>query len=251
MIVRKLIHKLGRLNTVIIITLLSVFISLAITFAVIYLVKPDINMTVTLVLSSVIPLLVAPLCSWPTMGLLFKIHRLEQEMRLLATYDFLTGLLNRRAFFHDAENYISLSKREKMTFSVLGIDLDKFKSINDKYGHPAGDEVLKAFAELIRTNFRKSDLLGRIGGEEFSIMLPNTTQSGAYEICKQLHNAIRECTVLYNDTPIKFTVSIGLVTYSPVSSTNIETILQQADEALYQAKEKGRNCTVIFGDTDI
>lgn len=250
---RHQIRKLGHLNTVIIITLLSIAFSVAFTRAVIFLTEAEadkgLSNGMSMFIAIAIPLLVTPMVSWALIGLILKIDRLEEEMRSLARIDFLTGLLSRQAFFNDFKSYITLSMREPIVFSVLVIDLDKFKDINDKYGHPAGDEILKDFSTRINTTIRKSDLVGRIGGEEFAIMLPDTTVDKAYQLSERLHSVIRESSVIYEDSPIKYTVSIGLVSSSSFASEKIEcieNILKQADKALYQAKEKGRNCTAIF-----
>jgi len=241
---RQLIQKLGRINTIIIITVFSVLASVFITFLVYYLKQNYLGYSISII----VPLIVAPLASWPLMTLLMKIDNLEKEMRALATFDSLTGLLGRRAFFHDAKSFIDFAEREQITFSVIALDIDKFKNINDSYGHAAGDDVLRHFANTIKTITRKGDLIGRTGGEEFALLLPNTSEDIAYTLSERLHSAIRESVINHEDSSIKYTVSMGLISVLPKKSDNIENILKQADQSLYIAKEKGRNHTRIFND---
>lgn len=243
---RKLIKKFGQLNVVIFITLSSILLSILLTYLIIYLKQDFRTLSTSIIIATVVPLIVAPSVLWPLVSLLIKVDRLESEMRRLATYDSLTGLLTRRAFFHNANAFIALAEREKTPFSVITLDLDKFKNINDSYGHPGGDEVLKHFAMTAKSISRKSDLVGRIGGEEFAFFLPNTSEEDANTFSEKLHSRVRELTVIHDESSIKFTISMGLVSLLPNISYNIESILKDADKALYLAKEKGRNCTMIF-----
>lgn len=248
---RQLIVKYGQVKIVIVITLMSIILSVVFSFGINYLIAGDMRdeMIYTAI---IVPLLVAPLVSFPLVKLLVKVDGLEKEMRALATFDFLTGLLSRQAFFHDVTSYIILAERDQQSFSVLAIDLDKFKQINDSYGHPAGDEVLKDFARTAQTVLRKSDLIGRIGGEEFAIMLlNNTAENKASEIAQRLHIVINNSVVIYEGLLIKYTVSMGLVSSLPDKTVRIEEILKQADQALYQAKKNGRNQTAIFRENEI
>jgi len=208
----------------------------------------DINFIIALQLAAVVSFVVAPIASWYLVGLMLRIYRLEEEMRNLASYDSLTGLLSRHAFFSSASNYIALAKREHSIFSMLIVDLDYFKSINDQYGHPAGDAVLKLFAEVTNSVSRQSDIVGRLGGEEFALLLPGTSSDEAMEFSTRLHDAIHKAVLKYREAMIKYTVSIGLTSYDSDSDDNIDTLLARADSALYQAKRNGRNQTAIFVD---
>lgn len=227
-------------------TAVSVSVSVFITFFVCYICLNGAVTYIALFLSIIIPLIVAPLSSWHLIGLLVKIDTLEKEMRLLATLDPLTDLLNRRAFFHDAEIHIHHATQELRMLSVVALDLDKFKAINDSYGHSAGDAVLRHFAAMIRANCRTSDLIGRLGGEEFVLLLPNTSASAAYALSQRLHQALRQAEINHEQSVIRYTVSVGVISVVPQQTDNIETLLNKADRALYLAKETGRNCTVVF-----
>ncbi|WP_299806712.1 GGDEF domain-containing protein [uncultured Shewanella sp.] len=243
---RKTIQKLGRLNTVIFVTVLSILASVSITVMAFYLRQNGGVTNIAILLATVTPLTVAPLASWHLVGLLMKVDRLEKEMRLLAMLDPLTELLNRRAFFKDADSHILRAKQERRTLSVIALDLDRFKSINDDYGHGAGDIVLRHFAATIKANCRTSDLIGRIGGEEFALLLPNTSAAAAYALAERLHIALRQAVVKHDYSSIGYTVSAGVISLVPKKADNIETLLNKADRSLYLAKETGRNCTVVF-----
>ena len=245
---RELINRLGQAKSVIILTVISIVFSVFFTFMLILLSNMNVDIIDSLLISALIPLIIAPIASWHLLGLLLRVDHLEKEMRLLATFDTLTGLLSRQAFFHDFKHYLSLTERKPIIFSLLSIDLDYFKNVNDTYGHAAGDSVLKDFAEIAQSTFRKSDLLGRVGGEEFSILLPNATEKTALMLAEKLQSTIRKSTVTSHESSINYTVSIGLYSFSPTAKDSIENILELGDKALYQAKEQGRDRTVIYND---
>jgi diguanylate cyclase (GGDEF)-like protein len=240
---KQLILKLGARKTVFIITVLSVLVSMLIA-ATIAAVLPHASMKPSLLVSAMTPLVIAPLLSWPFVRLLFQLNRLEVEMRALATYDSLTKLLNRRVFLERAEYAFSIAKREKQGFCILAADLDLFKLINDQYGHATGDNVLALFGQVVRNVSRDSDISGRVGGEEFTFFLPNTTADEAMFFAERLHEAIRNASVSYKGTLVKFTVSIGLASFSGNNTSSLDSLLNFADTALYEAKRNGRNQTV-------
>lgn len=254
---RQLIQKLGRIKTVIVITLFSVLASISITYLAFYLRNDDpsaylsisLATTITLSLATIIPLIVAPLTSWSLVGVFIQIDNLEKEMRELATFDSLTDLLSRRAFFHDANSFIHFSEREQSSFSVIALDLDNFKNINDSFGHSAGDKVLKHFATSTKTILRRGDLIGRIGGDEFALLLSNTSEEAAFTFSERLHQTVRETVIIHDKSSIKYTISMGLISLVPNKTDTIETLLKKADQSLYLAKEKGRNCTVTFNNS--
>jgi diguanylate cyclase (GGDEF)-like protein len=245
----KLLAKIGRLSTVIVITLIAVVASLAATMATVTLLNNQgyaLHSEIAAILAACIPLLIAPPIAWFLVGLLLRIHEVEQEMRSLASYDSLTGLPSRHAFFDNANNYVSLARREQIIFCVMIIDLDHFKSINDRYGHPAGDAVLKLFADVVNSVARSSDIMGRLGGEEFALVLPSTNTSKALEFSERLHHAINQAVLKYKGSAIRYTASIGLSEFDTDSGDSLDDLLARADLALYQAKQSGRNQTATF-----
>ena len=245
----KLLAKIGRLSTVIVITLIAVVASLAATMATVTLLNNQgyaLHSEIAAILAACSPLLIAPPIAWFLVGLLLRIHEVEQEMRSLASYDSLTGLPSRHAFFDNANNYVSLARREQIIFCVMIIDLDHFKSINDRYGHPAGDAVLKLFADVVNSVARSSDIMGRLGGEEFALVLPSTNTSKALEFSERLHHAINQAVLKYKGSAIRYTASIGLSEFDTDSGDSLDDLLARADLALYQAKQSGRNQTATF-----
>ena len=244
-----LLANLGRLKTVVTITVLASLLATLFTATLTYLLNQNgftIDFATALCFAVGIPLIVTPLLSWHLIGLLLRLHRMEQQMRNLASHDSLTGLLSRHAFFDNARSYISLADRHGIPFSVAIVDLDHFKSINDQYGHPAGDAVLKLFADVVNSVSRRSDIIGRLGGEEFAMVLPNTRIVEAYEFTERLHNAIGKAVLNYRHTMIQYTVSIGLTAAEPDTDNGIDNLLARADQALYEAKHAGRNQTAVY-----
>jgi len=245
----RLLEKIGRINAVIVITSIAAIASLCVTTIAITALNSQgfsLNLEMAAILSVCVAMAVAPPIIWFLVDLLLRVHAVEQEMRSLASYDSLTGLLSRHAFFDSANNYESLAKREKATFSVIIIDLDHFKKINDRYGHPAGDAVLKLFADVCNSVARRSDIIGRIGGEEFAIVLPSTTTAEALEFSDRLHTAINKAVLTFKDKAIRYTASIGLTEFDSTTEDSLDELLARADLALYQAKQAGRNQTATF-----
>jgi diguanylate cyclase (GGDEF)-like protein len=189
------------------------------------------------------PLIIAPLVSAPMVKLLFQINALESKMRDLATYDSLTKVLNRRAFLEWAEYAYQLAKREQQQFAILLVDVDFFKCINDEYGHATGDQVLALFGQAAQQISRVSDVVGRIGGEEFAFFLPNTNLAQAEVFSTRLHEAVGKISLDYQGLTIRFSVSVGVAAFSGKSMSNLDALIQLADEAMYRAKKLGRNQT--------
>lgn len=164
----------------------------------------------------------------------------NQRLEDLASHDNLTGVLNARAYYAWCEQQIHVCTRARQPYAVLFVDLDHFKAINDTYGHDAGDAVLKMAAHTLQQHIRKSDGLGRIGGEEFSVFLPNTEQAGALALAEQLRKSVEAGTVPHAGRTLQVTASIG-VAASGTAQVPLRVLQSRADEAMYQAKKGGRN----------
>ncbi|GLR64244.1 sensor domain-containing diguanylate cyclase [Marinospirillum insulare] len=169
----------------------------------------------------------------------------EKQTRLIlekqANIDALTGINNRRSFYELAEKELKQAKRKNTPLAVLMLDADHFKKVNDTYGHAIGDLVLKYLANSIKTTLRDVDLSGRVGGEEFAVLLPQTPLQEALEIAERLRKALEACQVpLPEGDSISFTVSIGLAMLT-IQEEQFDQLMNKADLALYQAKSQGRN----------
>ncbi len=170
--------------------------------------------------------------------------RLEEELLRLSKTDPLTGLDNRRAIFDTLQAELERSWRHERPLSLLSLDIDHFKHINDTWGHPGGDAVLKAFAQECAACIRQIDRIGRVGGEEFLVILPETGADEARQLAERLRMAIRALRIepAPEQAPIGITVSIGVS--SARAPERIEDLIQRADRALYTAKASGRNRVV-------
>lgn len=169
--------------------------------------------------------------------------RNEDETKRLAEVDFLTGLYNRRAFTEAAERELQRFFHNGEPFSLILFDADRFKSINDTYGHSAGDDILKTFARICRDAVREVDLVARFGGEEFVILLPHTDAVGTRGVAERIRLLVEACRVPRPGGDMRFTVSAGISTVRP--GTTLAQMLELADRALYDAKARGRNRTVV------
>lgn len=167
-------------------------------------------------------------------------QKADQQMALLATTDFLTGLVNRRAFFEQAETARMLALRLRRPIALLMLDIDHFKQLNDHYGHAAGDEALVAFASTARAILREHDIMGRLGGEEFALALPGTDMAGALLAAERLRLSVSASPVVLScGAQHSLTVSIGVVLVEP--NETLTAALARADHGLYAAKTGGRD----------
>ncbi len=166
----------------------------------------------------------------------------------MAVTDSLTGLYNRRYFETHLQKLVQKNAETKKTLGVLLMDIDHFKSFNDTYGHGVGDEVLKIFAKRVKDSLRSVDLVARLGGEEFVVILPDVSEDMAHFIAERLRRTIGEepFKVSAPDGQVTVTASIG-GTLIDTDGLRTEEILERADKALYEAKEAGRNRTVFEG----
>lgn len=172
---------------------------------------------------------------------------LEQALERQANYDYLTSLPNRRHFMERGIEEVARATRYSNPVSLLILDVDHFKRINDTHGHHTGDAALKAIATCSQECLREMDIIGRLGGEEFAVILPETKDEGAWEVAERLRQSIESQPVTTKDgNSIQLTASIGLATLPAGMEINLDTLLTQADEALYRAKHSGRNRVCSF-----
>lgn len=164
------------------------------------------------------------------------------RMEQLATHDDLTGLLNRRALMGLLQREVAHSRRLNTPLALLMFDLDHFKAINDTHGHALGDAVLRGVGAILRERVRVSDSAGRYGGEEFCVVLPGADAQGACQLADELRAAIAGAVYAGGGVQVTASASFGVAACAAGSAANAEQLLQQADRALYQAKDAGRNC---------
>lgn len=169
--------------------------------------------------------------------------QLTKELQNLANTDPLTGVWNRRYLLTLCEAEIERACRYNHLFSVLMLDLDRFKQINDIYGHSVGDEVLIGMTKIVKNSLRKVDFWGRFGGEEFVVILPETNLDSAVGVAEGIRATLEKTEFPIQEKQVKITVSIGVSTYQ-LEDQKIDLVLQRADKALYQAKNQGRNRVV-------
>ena len=160
---------------------------------------------------------------------------MKKEAIRISEYDSLTETLNRRAFFRVAEYLLLLNERMRIPLVFIFIDLDNFKAVNDQFGHDMGDKVLKHFSDMVQSNFRQTDIIARYGGDEFVILLTNTSRGDAESAVQKLQVEYRDWAQ-NNGLPVSFSFGLSV---APEGRSNLGDILKQADAALYNAKTKG------------
>jgi diguanylate cyclase (GGDEF)-like protein/PAS domain S-box-containing protein len=173
--------------------------------------------------------------------------QLEDKLKELATVDSLTGLNNRRHFMELSGLLFETAKRYGSHFAVVMLDIDHFKAINDFWGHEAGDLVLKNLSQIAQTSFRSTDVLGRVGGDEFAVVMPETDHVATMSAMERFRDAVDSAVITYEGTPLSITVSCGVAQFVSENFT-LDGLLKKADMALYKAKRDGRNRVVAFSE---
>ncbi|UVK41693.1 sensor domain-containing diguanylate cyclase [Mesorhizobium sp. AR10] len=167
------------------------------------------------------------------------------ELRQLAAVDSLTGVLSRRAFKEQGAHALALAQRHKHNLACIAFDLDHFKSINDRHGHAMGDKVLATVTQACREHLRGSDLFGRLGGEEFALLLPHTDRHSMIGVAEKLRQAVSHIVVSQGPSKVGVTASFGMAALDALTP-EIDTLLANADAALYEAKAAGRNRCIAW-----
>ena len=186
--------------------------------------------------------------------ILIKVDTNQLALETFSQFDPLTNSLSRTEILYRVSEEIDRSRRNKQSFALLEIDIDHFKNVNDQFGHHVGDEVLFSLVRHSKEAIRSVDAIGRIGGEEFLILLPETEAMGATQIaerlCKHIASAVNDTSA---PTPVKITISVGITIFNPNENPRVERgmllneLVNQADLAMYQAKNEGRNRVVFWG----
>jgi len=169
----------------------------------------------------------------------------NRKLTILNRYDDLTKMYNRRYFMELAEQEFYRAKRYGRDLAFLMLDIDFFKKVNDNYGHPAGDEVLRELSKTLKLLIRKSDILGRLGGEEFGLLLPEINIEDAYNVAEKIRKEIQQKDIYYENTKINITISAGISGLN-VEIKSLERLIKNSDKALYSSKQSGRNRVTIY-----
>jgi diguanylate cyclase (GGDEF)-like protein/PAS domain S-box-containing protein len=172
------------------------------------------------------------------------LRRARDEARQRASTDGLTGVANRGHFLEMAGRSIAAARRYHRELSLLMLDVDRFKAINDTYGHAAGDATLVSLVKVCSRALREGDLIGRLGGDEFAVLLPETAPDLAGQVAARLRDALAATAVAWENERLPLEVSFGVASLGP-QGDGLDALLGRADEALYQAKRRGRNCVVL------
>jgi len=170
-----------------------------------------------------------------------ELEEQKRQIQDMANHDFLTGLKNRRCFFDSSESLFWTAKRGDLSIAVAMFDIDHFKTINDTFGHAAGDFILKSVSDILERNIRKSDILSRFGGEEFCLLLHCREAGDPFAVVDKLRRLVGEHAYIHEEKEIRLTISAGVTTQI---GENLDGMIQKADALLYRAKETGRNRTV-------
>lgn len=183
-------------------------------------------------------------------GVVLRIIELQERNLLLANTDELTNLVNRRRFFEIFEREILQAKIKSQPLTLMMLDFDYFKNINDTYGHLVGDTILKQFGKILRENLYPLDVAARYGGEEFIVLMPDTSFEKASKAAERLHRTIDRSEWEVSGNSISITISIGQVTLEPNNIIDCRDMVKKADAALYVSKHKGRNCVVSWDEVN-
>jgi diguanylate cyclase (GGDEF)-like protein len=178
-------------------------------------------------------------------GALERAEKTEAELRFLADHDSLTGLLNRRRFRAELDQYVSFNARYGGRGAVMVIDIDGLKEVNDKLGHQAGDRLIRRVAEVLRERVRATDLVARLSGDEFAVLMPQTDTAGALQLGEDLRAQVAEGLSQGAETA-PASISVGITMFGGQGAAGSEAVLLAADQAMYQAKEEGRNRIMLF-----
>ncbi|CDK99782.1 putative Diguanylate cyclase [Magnetospirillum gryphiswaldense MSR-1 v2] len=205
---------------------------------------PNVPIVPSAWLSSVSGLVI---CVWFEVFGRYAVERsgFERQLEALANTDSLTGILNRRACLERGAALVEAARRFDHPLTVMMIDIDHFKRVNDRHGHEAGDEVLRMFTSVVQGCLRQVDVFGRLGGEEFAVFMPETNHEGAAIAAERIRASIEKAELSRNGKALSITVSIGAI----AGSESLDEALRKADEALYRAKQTGRNRAVMVSET--
>lgn len=243
---RERLQKIGRVKLVCAITILAVFLAIVSNLLISAIFDFQTSLFEDVFRASLVPVLIAPILSWHLVGTFYKLDILEKEMSRLAKVDDLTSVCNRRFFYQQASDWLSNKLNHDKSYAFFVLDMDLFKGINDRYGHLCGDNALEKFSDILRELAPSPSIVGRLGGEEFAIFLPNMKKVTAESLAKEICQRTRDTKIKHNDMLVSFSVSIGVSININAPKSMIESAFKYADLALYDAKSSGRDCYRLY-----
>ena len=236
---RRILRRYGLLKTTCGVTAISILLSMGITWTINTILNGG-PLGDGLIIAIIAPLVIAPLMSWQILGLLVKLDEAERQMQFLSHTDELTQTHNRRYFMQYAEQELKRSQRSGEKFAIAILDIDNFKQINDQWGHLVGDHVLREISRVFKAHHRGADVFARYGGDEFIILLPQTNLEQIQSWASRVYTVFAENPIQWKDLQIQPLFSMGIVVFEP-GIQELDELLKQADDALYQAKRQGGN----------
>jgi diguanylate cyclase (GGDEF)-like protein len=244
--------RLGHKPTVAAITAASILMSMVLTALVNVAVDNTANLPLDLVIAFLVPLVIAPLASYWAVGLLFEVEQARAQLQIAVVRDSLTGLYNRGHFLARLREEIERSRREAQSLALILIDVDRFKAINDSFGHAAGDAVLERLGQVLVDALRPYDLIARYGGEEFVALLPGAERVQAEAAAERIRATLESTSFEWGGTAEgrgRVTASLGVTCLGDAEDT-ADALLARADRAMYAAKNAGRNRCVALPPND-
>jgi diguanylate cyclase (GGDEF)-like protein len=241
---RKTLRHHGITKTIIGLTLISILLSIGITISVNFFVQGG-PLGEGLDIAILAPAIIAPAMSLQMLRLLSELDQAEEKLKILSNTDELTQTYNRRYFIQFGEQELKRAQRYEDVFSIVLLDIDNFKEVNDNGGHLMGDKVLRKLAYLLKKEIRQTDVFARYGGDEFVFLFPKTNRQQALIWAERLYEQFSAPSIDLEMLEVRPSFSIGIATFDS-TATNLDDLLAKADRALYQAKKSGGN-KLVFG----
>jgi diguanylate cyclase (GGDEF)-like protein len=221
-------------------TVIILIIAVAASGSVLYILGKHELVGIGVTVAVIVSLLIAPISSYRVLSLIQQLEETRQDLESISTHDYLTGIYNRRFMVEQASTILALGLRHRFPVSLIMMDIDHFKKINDTYGHTTGDGVLVELARYIRSLIRVTDIFGRYGGEEFIVFMPHTTLEDAVMLAERIREGVKQSRF----SNLSVTLSIG-VSIANESTRTLDDLIDSADVAMHEAKGGGRDRVVV------
>ena len=237
------IKRIGYKKLIVLLTLVAILSSVVVSSGLRLFLEGSVSLS-GLIISATVPLLLTPVIAFFFTRVLFELDSARAQLELLSVTDDLTLVYNRRYFLGRAHYELARARRYGQVFSMLLIDLDDFKQVNDTHGHPAGDRLLKMVSDVCLQESCEVDVLARLGGDEFGYLIPGLEQDQAVAFANRLRSKLNQSSFLYRGVRIETTVSVGVITWE-AEIKDLDALVFLMDKALYAAKHGGKNKTMV------